>query len=210
MPKLTVRKSGRPTKPTQKRKTRSVSPLAAKPAKKRVKPARFIHPHQMLTAEESEEEVQSPAPPPPPVPVKDVSAEVFTVDKSCLLDKEVVWGDADFVCLGEFSYREFHQQTVRKVSKTADAAKKEFEWVSGQAKITSGKAKIAETISIEVEDEQGWKKVEQGVERWMREKNKGAVTVRLSVVYKSIRTSNTDDSENESQVIKKVFLKQCH
>ena len=44
----------------------------------------------------------------------------------------------------------------------------------------------------------------------MREKNKGAVTVRLSVVYKSIRTSNTDDSENEAQVIKKVFLKQCH
>jgi hypothetical protein len=155
----------------------------------------------MLTVEESEEEVQSLAPPPPPVPVKDVSAEVFTVDKSCMLDKEVVWHDADFVCLGEFSYREFHQQTVRKVNKTADAAKKEFEWVSGQAKITSEKAKIAETISIEVEDEQGWKKVEQGI---------GPVTVRLSVVYRTIRTSNTDDSEDEAQVIKKVFFKQCH
>ena len=115
----------------------------------------IIYPHQMLTVEESEEEALSSALPSPPIPVKDVSAVIFTVNKLCTLDKEVVWSNADFVCLREFSYREFHQQTVRKVNKTTDNAKKEFEWVSGQAKITSEKAKIAEIISIEVEDEHG-------------------------------------------------------
>jgi hypothetical protein len=74
--------------------------------------------------------------------------------------------------LGEFSYKEFHQQTIRKVSKAAEKDKKEFEWTSGQATITSEKAKIAEAISIEVKDESGWNKVEQGVEQWLKEKNK--------------------------------------
>ena len=44
----------------------------------------------------------------------------------------------------------------------------------------------------------------------MREKNKGAVTVKLSAVYKSTRTSNAEDSDDETQVVKKVFLTQCH
>src|SRR5277367_4982054 len=126
MPKSSQRKSGRPIKPTQKRKTRSVSPLPAKPSNKRAKSAKFIPPHKMLTEEESENEVELLVPPPPSVLVKDVSAVVFTVDKSCMLDKEVVWSDADFVCLKEFSYKGFHEQTVRKVHKIAEAAKTKF------------------------------------------------------------------------------------
>jgi hypothetical protein len=174
-----------------------------------VKSAKFQDPHKILTEVESEEGVEAPVPPQPSVQVKDVSAVIFTVDKSCILDKEVVWSDADFVCLGEFSYREFHQQTVRKVNKKAEDAKAEFEWVSGQAKITAEKAKIAETTTIDVEDEHGWKKVEQGIERWMREKNKGAITVRLSAVYKTTTTSIVDDSDDEAPVVKKVCLEQC-
>jgi len=142
----------------------------------------------------------------PPVHVKDISANVFTVNKLCLLDKEVVWSDADFVKLGEFSFREFHQQSVRKVNKAAEQDKKEFQWDSGKAVISSEKAKVAEAISIEVEDETGWKKVEQGVERWLKEKNKGAVSIKLSVLYRTIRTSESDSSETDTPLKKQVYL----
>lgn len=204
MPKPSQRKSARPPKPSQKRKTRSVSPLPSKPPKKRAKPAKFIHPQKVTMSEDSEEGEAIPEPTTVPPPVKDVSSVQFTVDKCCLLDKESVWNDADFVKLGEFSYRDFHQQTVRRATKAADIAKKEFEWVSGQAKITSEKARAAETISIEVEDEAGWKKVEQGVERWLREKNKGHVTVKLTIIYRTLKTLNTESSEEEGAQVKKV------
>jgi hypothetical protein len=57
--------------------------------------------------------------------------------------------------LGEFSFREFSQQSIRKVMKAAEKDKKGFEWVSGTAAISSDKPKVSETISIEVEDDVG-------------------------------------------------------
>ena len=157
-----------------------------------------------MMLEESEGEDDLPEPTPVPVPLKDVSSVEFTVDKCCVLDKEPIWNDANFVKLGEFAYRDFHQQTVRRVTKAVEKAKKEFEWVSGQARITSEKAKIAEATIIEVEDESGWRKVEQGIERWLREKNKGAVTVKLTCTYKTLKTSTIESSEEDGPSVKKV------
>lgn len=206
MAKQGQRKSTRPLKPSQKRKTRSASPPPPNPSKKRAKTAKFIHHHEAITLEESEDEQAIPDPPQPPVHVKDVSEDIFMVNKCCLLDKDSVWNDTDWVKLGEFSYREFSQQSIRKVMKVAEKDKKEVEWVSGTAAISSDKAKASETISIEVENNVGWEKVEQGVERWMREKNKGTVSIKLSVVYKAIKTSVSDSLENESAPVKKVAL----
>ena len=210
MPKQGQRKSGRLPKPSQKRNTRSVTPPPLNPPKKRAKLAKFVHPENVITLEESEDEQTIPDPPPRPVHVKDVSEDIFMVNKCCLLDKEAVWNDTDWVKLGEFSFREFSQQSIRKVMKAAEKDKKGVEWVSGTAAISSDKAKVSETISIEVEDHVGWKKVEQGVERWMREKNKGTVSVKLSVLYKATRTSTSDSSENEAAPVKKVTLSQAN
>jgi hypothetical protein len=206
MPKAGRRKSTRLHKPSEKTLTRSVSPPPAKPPKKRAKPTKFIDPRKVLAEEEEEEEEAVSEPPQVPVPVKDVSSMVFTINKCCLLDKESVWNDADFVMLGEFSYREFHQQTIRRVSKAAEKDRREFEWTLGQATITSEKAKIAEAISIEVEDESGWNKVEQGVERWMREKNKGGVTVKLSIMYTTIKARAIGSPGDDAPVLKKVLI----
>jgi hypothetical protein len=92
---------------------------------------------------------------------------------------------------------------MRKVVKAAEEAHCEFEWISGQAIITQTGIKVSDYLSIVVEDEIGWKKIESGVMRWMREKNK-PITVKLTVVYKKKGEKKPVDSDDEVVEMKKV------
>jgi len=83
-----------------------------------------------------------------------------------------------------------------------------FEWVSGLAVISSKGTRICDSLSIEVEDESGWKKVEKGVERWMMQ-NKKEIVVKLTVVYKRVGGMAVESSEDESLFNKKVCRLQC-
>lgn len=66
---------------------------------------------------------------PPPIPawVKDVSNEIFILQKSCMLGSTAVIEDSDFVHLGEFSFRQFETSAIRKLTKASEKANTTFE-----------------------------------------------------------------------------------
>ena len=72
-----------------------------------------------------------------------------------MLSTEPIFDDTDFLKLGEFSYRTFTFETVRKLHKAAQEAKTEFEWESGQAIISFKGLSIKDHLKITVEDENG-------------------------------------------------------
>ena len=205
MAKLTIRKSGRVKKPSKNTRTCSESPSVAKPSKKRAKKAKFIDPNNIDTVEDTEEDEDAPAAEVVPAPLEDISKVSFTIMKLCTFGGVAVLEDCDFCTLEEFDFRYFNQQAMRKVDKAAQDAKCEFEWVSGQAIITQQATKVCDYLPITVEDESGWKKVEMGVTRWMREKKK-PITVKLTITYKKKGETNAIDSDNEIVEIKKVYL----
>src|SRR5436190_15287648 len=131
MLKLTVRKSSRPPKPTRSHTmpSKSTSSSSSKPKVKCVKISGFIHPDDKHVVEdendlEQEEDIQEVR-----RAVKDVSLEIFTLKYSCLLRSDIVYEDTDYVCLEEFSYRQFTTQGIRKLDKVAEEAKVDFGWV---------------------------------------------------------------------------------
>ena len=203
MTKLTIRKSGRATKPSKNTRTRSESPPILKPAKKRVKKTVFIDSDNMDTVDDVDEDQDVQVVQVLPVPLEDVSDVTFTIMKLCVLGGMAVLEDTDFCKLGDFDYRYFNQQAIRKVDKAVQAANCEFEWVSEQAIITQQTTKVCDYLPITVEDESGWKKVELGVMRWMREKKK-PITVKLMLTYKKKGETNPIDSEDDVIEMKKI------
>ena len=115
---------------------------------------------------------------------------------------------SDFIRLGEFSYRQFEVLAIRKLTKASAEAKTKFEWMSGKAVISSKSTRIADSLSIEVEDEYGWKKVEKGVQRWMLQSKK-EIIVKLMILYKRTSETNVESSDEDALSSKKVPLLQC-
>jgi hypothetical protein len=204
MPNLTVRKSGRHPKHTLRPTTRSNVSSTIKHTAKRAKKAVFVHPDAPISVssnDDSQEEVEALE---VLEKVKDVSREVFTLMKCCMLGSKAVIEDTDFITLGEFSFRQFETLAIRKVDKATQDAKNQFEWKSGQAVISAKGVRICDQLSIAVEDESGWKKVEQGVTCWLRE-NKKLITVKLTVVYQNKGGTDSASLEEEEGDSKKVY-----
>ena len=203
MPNLTVRKSGRALKRKPSPTTRSNTTSSIKPTKKRVINRKFIHFNQVDIVDDDDEADDVQVIQEVPAAVQDVSGVIFTVMKVCMFGSVAVVEDTDFVCLREFSFRQFHTLTLRRVDKAAEEAKCSSEWLSGQAIISSKATRVADYLPITVEDESGWKKVEKGVERWMKETKK-PVTVKLTIMYKRIGETIIDTSDDDAVVTKKV------
>jgi len=79
--------------------------------------------------------------------------------------------------------------------------------MSGKAVISSKSMRIADSLSIEVEDENSWRKVEKGVERWMLQSKK-EIIVKLTILYKKTGVANAESSDDEALSSKKVQLSQ--
>ena len=63
--------------------------------------------------------------------------------------------------------------------------------------------RIADSLSIEVDDENGWRKVEKGVERWMLQSKK-EIIVKLTILYKKTGGTNAESSDDDTPSSKKV------
>ena len=63
---------------------------------------------------------------------------------------------------------------------------------------------MREYLSIAVEDETGWKKVEGFVERWMRS-YKHDIKVKLVIVYRKTKCTKGASSDEEDTRSKKVY-----
>ena len=139
----------------------------------------------------------------------DVSNEIFVLQKSCMLGSVAIVKDSDFVRLGEFSFRQFETSTIRKLTKVSEEGKTTFEWLSGKAVISSKSVRVSDSLSIEVEDENGRRKVEKGVERWMLQSKK-EIVVKLTILYRKIAGMKAESSDDDSPSSKKVRLSQCY
>ena len=208
MTKLTIRKSGRPIKRKTSPSTRSDTDSTSNSFPKRVKNVNNGVPKNTKAVYTVDDDSDLETPAPAPEPVKDVSDEIFVLQKSCMLGTTAIVEDSDFVRLGEFSFRQFETSAIRKLTKASEEAKTTFEWMSGKAIISSKSIHIADNLSIEVEDENGWRKVEKGVERWMLQ-NKKEIIVKLTVLYRKTGGTNAESSDDETLPNKKIHSLQC-
>jgi CBS domain containing-hemolysin-like protein len=99
-----------------------------------------------------------------PEPVKDISNETYSLHKSVVLRDTVIVGDTDFLKHEEFDYHQFETYNIRKLNDAAEKGKFTFEYVSGTATIMAKGVRICNNITITVEDNHEWKKVEKGIE----------------------------------------------
>ena len=208
MPNLTVRKSGCTVKCKTSPSTHSDTDSTSHSFPKRVKKVNNGNRRETIVVRTAEDDSECESPPPIPVWVKDVSDEIFVLQKSCMLGSTAIVEDSDFVRLGEFSFRQFETSAIRKLTKASEGAKTTFEWMSGKAVISSKGTRVVDSLSIEVDDESGWKKVEKGVERWMLQ-NKKEINVKLTILYKKIGGTNAESSDDDSPSSKKVQPEQC-
>ena len=208
MPNLTVRKSGRQIKRKTSPSTRSDTDSTPLSVPKRVKKSKNLNPRDIIVVHTVDDDSERESPPPIPAWVKDVSNEIFVLQKSCMLGTMAVVEDSDFVRLGKFSFRQFETSAIRKLTKASEEAKVTFEWMSGKAVISSKSMRIADSLSIEVEDENCWRKVEKRVERWMLQSKK-EIVVKLTILYKKTGGTNVESSDEDAPSGKKVQLLQC-
>jgi hypothetical protein len=208
MPNLTVRKSGRTIKRKTSPSTRSDTDSTSRSFPKRVKKVNNGNRRETIMVHTAEDDSECESPPPIPALVKDVSNEIFVLQKSCMLGSTAIVEDSDFVRLGEFSFRQFETSAIRKLTKASEEAKTTFEWMSGKAVISSKGTRVIDSLSIEVDDESGWKKVEKGVERWILQ-NKKEINVKLTILYKKIGGTNAESSDDDSPSSKNVQPMQC-
>ena len=205
MPNLNVRKSGRQIKHKSSPSTRSDTDSTPLSVPKRVKKSKNPNPRDIIVVRTVDNDSERESPSPIPAWVKDVSNEIFVLQKSCMLGTVAIVEDSDFVQLGEFSFRQFEISAIRKLTKASEEGKTTFEWMSGKAVISSKSMRIADSLSIEVEDENGWRKVEKGVERWMLQSKK-EIVVKLTILYKKTGGTNVESSGEDAPSGKKVQL----
>jgi len=208
MPNLTVRKSGRVIKRKTSPSTHSDTDSTSRSFPKRVKKINKPISNAAITVRTIDDDSERESPPPVLERVKDVSNEIFVLQKSCMLGAIPIIEDSDFVTLGEFSFRQFETSAIRKLTKATEEGKTSFEWMSGKAVISSKSMRIADSLSIEVDDENGWRKVEKGVERWMLQSKK-EIIVKLTILYKKTGVTNAESSDDEALSSKKVRPSQC-
>ena len=186
-------------------KARDNESKIAKPAPKRVPSKKFIR-----SDEEFKESIPEALKDEPTViqPIEDLSNHVYTLSWQIMLGSIQVAGDSDIYKLGQFKYREFNVEAIKKVTKATSKAKIDFEYVSGIGALGAKGVARALELPLIIDDEEGWKKAESFVEKSMREKKK-EIVVRLILKYvkKSIEdVSDSDEEKSDKSKGKKVHL----
>jgi len=131
--------------------------------------------------------ISSATPPSPPmqsVELEDIPNEEFTINMSVILGTTSIHRGAWIAKLGVWEFRKSLKEAVEKVSKEATKTKIGFEWDKGEATISAKGIAKDRWLHPEVEDEEGWTKVESMVSRWMGSAKVSDINVNLSLVYK--------------------------
>jgi hypothetical protein len=194
----TRKASKAPRKRTQSSKARANQELPpSKRVKKLPKRQKSVPPEEIANAPLEPSELSDEGPEGP----EDVSGVEYTLSWCVLLDEIELASDTDVYKLGQFNYREFSYDLIKIVTKATIKAKKEFEWVSGSATMIAKGLTKTRVLKIAVNDEDGWKKVEYFVEKWMRE-HKRDINVKLIVTYQK-KTNDDEESSDDERANKK-------
>ena len=204
MPKTRKQKSSKDNE-TSKSTSKSPKPSSASNSAvshvTKIKIKGFIHPDDADSILVSDDEVVTI---PASEVVVDVSQITYTLQKCCMLGEVAIWEDTEFHKLDEFSYRQFDTIAIRKLDRAVLDSKTNFEWVSGQVTLCAKGIAVKNQLKINIEDDICWKKVEQGIERWMKEK-KMEIVVKLFIQYRKTSKRDDESSDEEGPLLKKIF-----
>ena len=186
-------------KKTPSLKARDNAAKISKPRPKLTGAKKFIHPNDFdkePTPDSSNEVMEIPE------PLKDMSNVEYTISWSVSLAGTVVEGDVELCKLGTFDYREFNVKSIKTMAKAVAMVKYDFEYKSGTAVLNARGITKAQELVFKVDDEEGWKKVETFVERFMRNGKKD-IQVRLQMKYAKVSPDSPSESEDEKPGKKK-------
>ena len=183
----------KPRNRTPSQKKRDNVPKKVKSALTRVPKGQFIHPDN--ADKETHETDPEPLELSPP-PVVDVSSVKFSLSWLLMLDGVEVDSDSELLILGQFNYRDFNSNAIKAMVKATTKSRVEFEYIKGSATLgAKGVSKVNER-PLTVNDEEGWKKAENFVESFMREKKKD---IALTLTLKYAKVCNDDDEQSEEE-----------
>jgi len=172
-------------------------------------------PKRILTSQSAKKKqrVEEPIPissgtPPSPsmqsAELEDIPEEEFTINMAVILGTTTIHRSAWIAKLGVWKFQKSFTEAVEKVSKEAAKTKTGFEWDKGEATISAKGIAKDRWLHPEVEDEEGWAKVESMVLRWMGSAKVSDINVNLSFVYKRTQLGSESLIEGEDTAGKKV------
>jgi hypothetical protein len=201
MSKKGQRKSKHNAPPTTSRTTSTKPKSNPKTTVTKIKIKKFVHPDDIDKDSSPEsEEVLIPV----PESILDVSVFIYILHTSYLLGETSVLEDITFYKLAEFGYHNFIILTIKKVETAVVELRIGFIWISGMIILSTKSIVIKNQLRMIVDDSEDWKKVELGIEYWMREK-KIEISINLIIQYKKIPSGNDGSSEDEDPPLKKIF-----
>jgi hypothetical protein len=115
-----------------------------------------------------------------------------------MLNTHEFLADSDIVKLGEFIYQTWIIKCIRKLAKAGEDGDFETDWDNGRAVISARGVTKANHLSVVIEDENGWRKVEKFVEHWMKE-FKREIVVKLTGTWRKKKGNifvNEDDEQD--------------
>jgi hypothetical protein len=141
------------------------------------------------------------------LPLEDLSQRKFTLSWAFMLGSTEAAADSVKYHLGEFNYREFMADGIKKVAQAAIKAKLDFEYVSASGTLGGNGVSKASELRLKVDDEEGWIEAESFVEDFMREKKKNIV---MRLVFKYAKKCPDEDSESDEEMTTNNKGKRVH
>ena len=190
----TTRKASKaPRKRISSRRAQENAPSPPPPRKKRAKHAAFINADEIAAdASTNDQRLDIDA----IDTLKDVSMVEYTLSTSVMLNDVSIYADTSFYKLGEFKYRKFEVDAIKRLDKATLKSKAKFEWDVGRAIIGAKGVTKPNELPVELEEAVHWNKVEIFLERWMHAK-KLEITVKLVLYYKKVDNDDIDSVPDE-------------
>jgi hypothetical protein len=194
----THKASNAPRNRTPSHKRRDNDVPATAPAPKRAKTVVFVNPEQIssdppyIDEEPVSDAINEP---------EDVSMQEYTLATSIMLDAISIYGDTSFWKLGEFQYRKFEVDSIKRLDKATLKSKTKFEWSTGCATLGAKGVTKANELKVVVDEASGWGKVESFIQHWMR-LHRRDITVKL-VLHYALQLEDIVESDGEAEPIKK-------
>ena len=195
----TTRKAMNPprTRTPSLKKRVNASPAPAS-APKRAKKFVYIHPEEIPSDPPSDhEEPLSDAIDKP----EDVSMQEYTLATSIMLGAISIYDDTSFWKLGEFKFRKFEIDSIKRLDKATLKSKAKFEWSNGCATLGAKGVTKANELKVAVDEATEWGKVEAFIQHWRR-LHRRDITVKL-VLHFSTLVDDAVESDADEEPIKK-------
>ena len=137
--------------------------------------------------------------------IKNISLKIYTFYKFIILNNIIIIDNMNFLKYKEFDYHQFETQIIQKLDKMISDDKYNFEYISKSILIDTKKIFVRYNILIIFKNNFYWMKIEWEIEHWILE-NKKKIIIKLTILYKKTRKSDSENSDNNKSFKKKIFI----